>query len=115
MEKYENLANAIIERAVEDYMTAILYLYYLKNNKVEIIQQIVKRSEKAAHPIYYTSTELQALYNRKVQEAKTNVLNIERFFYSQWYQALTKVDGKMLIRKVKEQIKENKCIDCDLL
>ena len=115
MECYENLANAIIEKAVGDYKTAILYLHYIKNNKFEIIQQIVDRSANLQNPIHYTSLELQALYNQKVQAAKKEVLNIESFFYSQWYQALTKVDGKTLMRRVKEQIKEQKGIDCDLL
>lgn len=115
MECYEDLANAIIERAVEDYKMAIYYLYYLKNNKYEIIQQIVERDEKLANPIHYTSVALQALYYRKVDAAKQEVLNIERFFYSQWYQTLTRVDGKTLVRRVKEQIKQQKGIDCDLL
>lgn len=39
--------------------------------------------------------------NRSAQSDKTEV---ERFFRSQWYSALTSVDGEMLIRSLQEEV-----------
>lgn len=39
--------------------------------------------------------------NRSAQSDKAEV---ERFFRSQWYSALTSVDGEMLIRSLKEEV-----------
>lgn len=36
--------------------------------------------------------------------AKAEADSIERFFRSGWYKCLTEVDGKMLIRKLKEEV-----------
>ena len=114
-EKYENLANAIIERAVDDYKAQARKLNYLKTHKFEVLQKIVQHESKKAHPIFYTGTELQAEYNRKVRAAKYKLMNIESFFGSPWYCILTNVDGKALLQMLKEQIKEKDGIDCDLL
>lgn len=50
-------------------------------------------------------TALKALrMNPRNKAAQTEKESIERFFRSQWYQALTTVDGKMLIRKLNEEV-----------
>lgn len=36
--------------------------------------------------------------------AQSEVNSIERFFRSQWYEALTSVDGEMLLKKLKEEV-----------
>lgn len=41
----------------------------------------------------------------KNQNAIQDVMKIEKFFRSQWYQALTGVDGEYLIRKLREEEK----------
>lgn len=43
--------------------------------------------------------------NPRNKAAQTEKESIERFFRSQWYQALTTVDGEMLIRKLNEEVK----------
>jgi hypothetical protein len=51
-------------------------------------------------------TALKALrMNPQNKAAKSDKDEIERFFRSQWYQALTTVDGEMLIRKLNEEVK----------
>lgn len=64
MKVYENLANAIIERAAEDYKAA--------------------------------------LRQKKAIDAEIN--SIERFFASQYFEILTKVDGPTLMRKIREAV-----------
>lgn len=51
-------------------------------------------------------TALKALrMNPRNKAAQSDKDEIERFFRSQWYQALTTVDGEMLIRKLNEEVK----------
>lgn len=48
-------------------------------------------------------TALKALrMNPRNKATQSDRDEIERFFRSQWYQALTTVDGEMLIRKLNE-------------
>lgn len=50
-------------------------------------------------------TALKALrMNPRNKAAQTEKESIERFFRSQWYQALTTVDGEMLIKKLNEEV-----------
>lgn len=71
---YENLANAIIVKACEDYRAA---LRGLKRNPSD-------------------------------RGHMDDALQLERFFHSAWYQALTTVDGDFLIRKIREEIKNGR-------
>ena len=41
--------------------------------------------------------------NPDSQAAKIKIDKIERFFRSEWYKVLTKVDGEMLIKKLREE------------
>lgn len=68
---YENLANAIIEKACDDYI----------------------RLETTG---FYDTCR------------KPNTLEIIRFFHSQWYKELTKVDPDYLIRVLDEKIKQKR-------
>ena len=67
---YENLANAIIVKACEDYRAA---LRGLKRNPSD-------------------------------RGHMDDALQLERFFHSAWYQALTTVEGDFLIRNIREEI-----------
>lgn len=42
------------------------------------------------------------------KEKISEALQIEKFFRSQWYQLLTKVDGEYLIRKLQAEARESK-------
>lgn len=67
---YENLANAIVLQAVNDYRKALKCLKM----------------------------------NPRSRSAKEDRENLERFFRSGWYQALTSIDGRMLIEKLNEEV-----------
>ena len=42
--------------------------------------------------------------NPRDNEAQRDKAEIERFFRSEWYSALTSVDGEMLIRSLSEEV-----------
>ncbi len=66
---WENLANAIILQAVEDYREA--------------------RKKHKKRP--------------KNEEAKLMIADCEAFFRSDWFTALTNIDGEALLRKLQEE------------
>jgi len=74
-EYWEDLANAIIERAAIDY-------------------GIVLKKLAAIPP----GREHQPMRDKLNRERR----KIERFFRSKWYKALTTVDGETLMKKLKE-------------
>jgi hypothetical protein len=115
MEAYENLANAIILKSVDDYIEAIRKLHHLLDNKWGVICNISEREEKKVKPMHYTGGELVEMYDKMVVSQRTKIKSIEKFFYSDWFGVLTKVDAKKLLDGVKQQIKDKYNIDCDLL
>lgn len=42
--------------------------------------------------------------NAENSDAKSDAETIERFFWPQWYSALTSVDGEFLIRRLREEV-----------
>ena len=73
MNPYQELANAIVVRAAEDYRDALKKLKFNPNNRI----------------------------------ALDTAKECERFFRSQWYQALTTVDGEMLMRKLRQEVQNS--------
>lgn len=69
VEGYEDLANAIIERAVLDY-------------------QLVLTG--------YENSMGRILYRKE----------LENFFQSEWCNTLTKLDGKMIMKKIRKELKK---------
>ena len=45
--------------------------------------------------------------NPKSKAAIDEALQLEKFFGSSWYQQLTSVDGKFLIRKLQDEIRQS--------
>ena len=70
MPPYENLANAIILLAVDDYRDAFRDLKY----------------------------------NPRYVPALDTVSEVERFFRSGWFSALTSIDPEMLIQKLRSEV-----------
>lgn len=66
--------------------------------------------EKLANAIIIQAAKDYRAASRKLKRNPRNHLaqaetdSIERFFRSGWYKCLTKVDGEMLIRKLKEEV-----------
>ena len=48
--------------------------------------------------------------NPRNKDAINEALDIEKFFRSGWYHALTSVDGEFLIRKLQEEIRQSSTI-----
>lgn len=82
-EAYFNLANAIILQALKDYQEA-----RQAQNKLVEVEPLVDK--EARH----------LKWKGRMLEAKTTRKEIEQFFYSEWFAALTDVDGKALLKKV---------------
>ncbi len=51
----------------------------------------------------YRSARKRQKYHPKNKEAKLIIEDCERFFRSDWFGVLTSVDGKALLRKLKEE------------
>lgn len=85
---YENLANAIIETAVDDYRKAI---------------RIIKMR-------YAAAWNLVSPYRLSRINEVIICLDVEDFFRSEWYYTLTDVDGDYLIEKLRDEIMDLKTI-----
>lgn len=68
-ECYQDLANAVVERAVEDYRY-VLTGFPIKDNRVITVE------------------------------------SLEKFFRSEWFKALTRVDGEYIIEKVRKELEQ---------
>ena len=51
----------------------------------------------------YRAARKKAKYNPKNKEAKLMIQDCESFFRSDWFSALTGIDGQMLLEKLKEE------------
>ena len=86
---YENLANAIIETAVDDYRKAL--------------RKIKMR--------YAAAWNLVSPYRLSRLNEVIICLDIEDFFRSEWYYTLTDIDGDFLIEKLRDEIMDLKTIE----
>lgn len=88
MEPYENLANVIILQAVKDYRQALRYLkrhpHTQDLDSAEAMQDMRKR-------------DLRSMIIRKENERD----EIEQFFRSGWFEALSNLNGEALLSKVR--------------
>lgn len=71
---FTELKNAIVIQAVMDYRYALIVL-----------------SDKTAD-------------KKKIDEAKSEIASLERFFYSDWYSQLTKVDPNYLLERIRKEV-----------
>lgn len=66
--------------------------------------------EKLANAIIIQAAKDYRVAKRKLRrkpgnkDAGTEAESIERFFRSDWFRALTEIDGEMLIRKLNEEV-----------
>ena len=80
MNPYENLANAIILRAVEDYRDLSMWL--------KVHRPLCEEDEK-------DDDYISALADKQ---------SIEQFFLGGWFRALTNLDGKALLEKLECEV-----------
>lgn len=94
MEPWQKLANAIIEQAANDYKKT--YKGYLKaKDELERLENEAEFDEDK-----YTKAEF------KFKDFRRECKNIEKFFHSEYYSVLTSVDGKKIIRMLRERTTE---------
>ena len=80
MEPYSWLANAIILRSIDDYRRSLERLNYL-----------LKTPE---------------LNGKRIVEIKRKIDEIEEFFRSEWYDAMTDISGEDVIKKVRKEVEQ---------
>ena len=54
----------------------------------------------------YNAALIHLKRNPDIESARKNVKRQDKFFYSEWYETLTNLDGSYLIRKLKEKVNE---------
>ena len=81
--EWNNLGNAIIVQAVADYDKAI---------------RTIERCEKKLNGNISETARIQA--RKQMEEAEWEIDDIVRFFNSEWFKDLTKIDGKWLLWKI---------------
>lgn len=86
---YQNLANAIVQQAADDYRSAKRYL--------------------AKHP--EIPEDKKAIYNWV--NANKTVVECEAFFRGDWIKMLTNLDGREILAKLKEELNGSKAVSPD--
>lgn len=89
MEPFENLANAIIVRAVMDYRETMRFLKRHPHTSDLDTEEAMQDTRKRA---------IRSMIMKKEGERD----EIEQFFHSGWFEALSNLDGEALLKKVRE-------------
>ena len=104
---YENLANAIIVQAAEDFREARRYLHLHPHTPeldaivAEQKEQQKKQKKKGGHK----KTKEMCLLDR-ILENEDTLEEVERFFHSEYFMLLSKADGPGLLARLKKEAVE---------
>ena len=102
-DNYEQLANAVILKAVDDYRAAWKKIKYLPEDKRKSIYEEVMKLEEEKNSVEYR-LKLKRVRRKTAQEkAVTTFYECEDFFRSRWFGVLTALDGDKLIRMLREE------------
>nr|DAV46427.1 MAG TPA: hypothetical protein [Caudoviricetes sp.] len=74
-----------------------------KNHSITNYENLANAIILQAVKDYRTALNCLAM-NPNNRSARYDKAEVERFFRSQWYSALTSVDGEMLIRSLQEEV-----------
>ena len=103
-DRYENLANAIILRAVDDYRSALKKIKHLPEEKWKSLCERLRKEDAERKTIEFKLKEKKKRIKRTPQEkAVLTFYECEDFFRSRWFGVLTALDGEELIRKLQEE------------
>ena len=80
MKPYNDLANAIIIRAIDDYKMCLDRLKYLLREP--------------------------SFNGKRIVETKREIDKIEEFFRSEWYDMMTGISGEDVIKKVRKEAEQ---------
>ena len=104
VDRYENLANAIILRAVDDYRSAWKKIKHLSEEKRKSMCERLWKEDAERKTVEYMLKEKKRRIKRTSQEkAVLTFYECEDFFHSRWFGVLTALDGEELIRKLQEE------------
>lgn len=96
---YEGLASAIIESALNDYVSAMTNLLHWKTELDKFKDEnYIYTQGKYAHSKVYCDSKVQE-YTKVVEECK-------RFFYSKWMKQLSDVNVEILLDNCNKRIQE---------
>ena len=100
--EFEILRNAIVKQAVDDYCAAVRRLVEM-NDKDFAIKKIITDGKKGKFPKVSSMAEAEEerLVRIKIQE--DNLLEVERFFHTEWYKNLCAIGSKYMINVTKEK------------
>ncbi len=83
-ENYENLVNAVIVKAVEDYKTALIGIKTIENSSF--------------------SNDKKKRLEEKIKVYENDIFNLEKFFKESPWLDQVQIDRKWLLDKIKEDI-----------
>lgn len=99
---YELLRDAIIMQAIDDYCLEVKRLVWL-NTKAYAINKIVADGKKGKRKKEYTLEEAEKERLYRIAHHEDRMKAIERFFDSEWYRNMCAIDGKYIIKKMKDK------------
>jgi len=83
-ENYENLVNAVIVKAVEDYKTALIGIKEIENSSL--------------------SNDKKKRLEEKIKVYENDIFNLEKFFKESPWLDQVEIDRAWLLNKIKEDI-----------
>ena len=105
VDRYENLANAIILRAVDDYRSAWKKIKHMPEEKRKSMCERLRKEDAEKKTVEYMLKGKKRRTRRTSQEkAVLTFYECEEFFRSRWFGVLTALDGEELIRKLQEEV-----------
>ena len=104
IDSYENLANAIVLKAVEDYRSAWKKIKHLPEEKRKSMCERLRKEDAERKTVEYMLKEKKRRTKRTSQEKAVLIFyECEDFFHSRWFGVLTALDEEELIRKLREE------------
>ncbi|MBQ9377124.1 MAG: hypothetical protein IJU05_04920 [Schwartzia sp.] len=112
MDPYEDLANAIIIQAADDYRNAARFLR--KHPRTKELEETVAgiRAEKSRKreerkrlklPNAREQKSREEILLDKIVDNETLLFDVKKFFRSDWFSKLTSVDGEILLAKLEKE------------
>ena len=105
---YEDLANAIVVQAAEDYRDAIRFI---RNHPKETLEKIVELQRWKRDILIEMKQPLGELHHLTQEEKEYEAILAQEtirdecaeFFLSSWFEILTNLNGEVFFKKLKEE------------
>jgi len=115
MKPYEALANGIITQAADDYRKAVKFLK--KHPRTDELEADVaariadkekgrkERKKQKLPPEREKKSKVERLLD-SIRSNEQMAQETERFFHSEWFSRLTKIDGHWLFERIKKEMED---------